>query len=643
MLKVIDLENEYGIKINKVSNKYVIDNRKFTNLKSVKEYLDYKIKNTEITENIKHKDYLRFKTILVNGKEININDCQFLEDIYSLINWQLIKNHHSVLSITVNEKILLLNPNLFDNREKTKMKQYQYITRYGDNGTTRQSITRKEVRILQLEDIISIYIYGISNGNKYDIQCNYKKDVEKKNTVLAPLQHQESISKLNNHIAFHSNKSNIFTDNGIDYQLSLKNNEVYIIINNELCSEAIGQYNFISIPSIEYHYKHNGGAINDKEKKLTLGKIKTYLNNKQYSLLYSYLSESKFINNYKKIMVNDEIVELKIVYFNNSIATFNLVKLDKTYLKITLYPNYLSIIKEFLNFYSVQIDNLKTNNEFKIFHYEDELNKLDIIKNQKIKAIHQKYINIRILLKQHFLEEYSLHKSSLNFLLSEYKKDKSMILYDEQEEIKTIYNKLSFKFDRFHNEIDRLNKIISKLETTLKNLELTDYKSVIKKLVDSAMNSDNNKRLNHLLGNNIPNTTKVYSINSKIEITNQDNKKSKISHKQLIKMTQKFIEKLENNCLLIEDKKFGFNYFIERINRDDPNNPFKEKINIPKHKINKKILEHFDNFLLELCLGNINRLTSLPYIYPNQDIKAWLKFNNYYLSKFGIEIIEIKP
>lgn len=646
MLRITTLENEYNVQIEKKSGKYCIDNRTFKNLTEVKEYLDLKIKNDSVIYEVKYKDYLRFKTIIINGKSIGINDCQFLEDLYGYINWQSIKNHHTVLSINVSESIILQNPNLFDNRQKTKMSEYQYLTRYGDKGNSKQAITRKEIKVLNLEDLISIYVYGISNGTKYDIQCIYKKKVKQEPQKLAPAQHKDIISKANNHIAFNSNKSTIYTYKGIDYQLSLKDNLIYLIVNNEECSNPIGQYNFLSIPSIEYHYRHNGGAINDKEKKMTLGKIKTYLNNKQYSSLYSYLSESKYIDSYKKIMVDNEIVELKIIYSNYSIATFNLVRLDKTYLKINLYPNYLDTVKQFIEFYSVQLDNIKTSLEFDIFRKEEELSKLEKIKDQKIKSIQSQCIADRKALKRGFMNYMSNYDNSdkLEHIVigAGYKQERLRLIDLEKSKIKTIYNELSLKFDSLTNQINALNLRIEKLNKTIQNLEISNYKSAIKKLVDSAMNSDNNKRLNHLLGSEHQDTKKVYSINSKVQITTSDKQKAKVSLKQIEKFTKKFIRLLDQNILEINDKKYGFKYFKTRINRNDPNNPFVEKLEISKQKLDKKILANFDTFIFELCISNMNRLTSLPYIYPNkEDMKTWVKLNNFYLNKYGIEIVEI--
>jgi hypothetical protein len=641
MLKLKDLESQYGVKINKVSNKYVIDNRTFTNLKDTQEYLEIKVKNDSIANDVKHKDYLKFKTILVNGKAINIKDCQFLDDLYGYINWYSIKKHHTVLSVTISENILLLNPNLFDNRRKTKMAEYQYLTRYGDSGNAKRAITRKELKVLNLEDIESIYVYGISKGTKYDIQCNYRKEVKQEVKQLAPDKHKDTISKANNHIAFNSNKSSVYSDNGIDYQLSLKDNKVYLTINNEYCDQAIGQYSFLSVPSIEYHYRHNGGAINDKEKKLTLGKIKAYLNNKQYSLLYSYLADSMYVDSYKKIMVKDEIVELRVKYFNDSIATFNLVKLDKTYLKIVLYPNYLDTVKQFLDLYSLQLDNIKTSLDFEVFKKEDELSKLDTIKDQKIENIHQKFKQFRIDLKKSFLTNYHLYNNRF-IALEMYHRERKQLLRSEKDDLKRVYEELSLRFNSLSDSIDKSNLRIEKLDKTIQNLEITDYKSAIKKLTDSAMNSDNNKRLNHLLGSEHHETTKVYSVNSKIQITNSDSQKSKVSMKQIEKFTKKFITLLDIGELVVNDKTYQFQYFTTKINRNNPDNPFIEKIEISKQKLDKKILANFDNFMLELCLSNLNRLTSLPYIYPNkEDIKAWIKLNNYYLNKYGIEIMEV--
>lgn len=581
------LNELYGVNIDKKGSKYTIDNKYFLNLAEVNEYLKYKVNNDKITDITKFEDYSRFKFILVNNKPLPHYNFEFLNQIYSLIQWDKIQNNQLCLSITLENKTELVIPNLYDNRNGTKMKEYQNKTRYRDRGNARQPITRIEQRVINLDRVISIYAYGIKTDthnriiDKFNSVNLYRKEIKRDSKLLAPIDHRLTIAKNNQFIHFKNNVSTVYRHKNIDYQCYLKQDQLFLAINNEFIPESIAQIKILSIQKYEYNYHTSGIIVNDTNKNLTMGKVKKYLNDHDYESLYKYLINPYLLGYEKRLNDQGNIEQLTLI-FSYGKAYFNVKSIQDT--RINSYKQN-SDISYYINLYLKTLESLIEKNDFKIMDIEDKLYSGEI-----------KTENIKIELRK--------------------------------------------KIDNLESEINKIQHEIS-LFSTITNSEINH---VINKFLKSIASKENTQSLNKSNGTEYQESLKITNVNKRLEVKNQNTGKfNKVSIKKIEKLALRFITLLEQNNLIIDDSKYCFNYFRVNINRDDFNNPYKEKINIRKDQLDSKILSDFNKFMLILCLDHFEPCTHKPLIYPSsvETIKQWLRLNNQYLNQYGIEIIEL--
>lgn len=581
------LNDLYSVNIEKQGSKYSIDNKYFLNLAEVKEYLDCKLNNEKITDITKFDDYSRFKFILINGKKLNHYNYVFLNQIYSLISWNKIQKNHLCLSITLESKTELIIPNLYDNRKGTKMKEYQNKVRLGDKGSARQAITRIEQKIINLDRVISIYAYGIKTDthnriiDKFNIVNLYRKDVKQDSKLLAPIEHKLSIAKNNQFIHFKNNVSTIYRHKNIDYQCYLKQDQLFLTINQESIPEPIAQIKILSIPKYEYNYHTSGSIVNDTNKNLTMGKVKKYLNDNDYEKLYSYLINPYLLGYEKRLNDQGNIEQLTLI-FSYGKAYFNIKSIQDTL--INSYRKNTDI-NYYIGLYIKNLESLSEKTDLEIMDIEDKLYSVEI-KTEK-----------------------------------------------EKIELREKIEKLENEINKIQDEIKLFSGISEK-----------DIYHVINKFLKSVSNKENTQSLNKSNGSEYHDSLKITNINKRLEVKNQNTGKfNKVSIKKIEKLALRFISLLDQNNLVIDNVTYSFNYFRINVNRSDFNNPYKEKINIRKSQLGTRILNDFNKFMLILCMDHFEPNSHKPLIYPSsvENIKQWLKLNNSYLSQYGIEIIEL--
>lgn len=722
------LEKKYKISINKIANKYIVNNQKDKPFKTLLEIDDYYTRKNEydLTPNKVISNHLgQFSKVIVNGKVIT-NDNQFLDSIYTLINWLLVKPYHNTLSINCSDKLLLLNPNLFANRQKAKIQEYQYQTRNGDQGNARKGIVRNEANVINENDVKSIFTYTSTYNDKTDLIdktnliCLYRKETKQKIEIPETKDHRLIIEKSNQSIAFSTSKSSYYYSKNLKWNIELKLGKVYLWVNDVMLHDPIGSYKILSVPSIEYNYNTNGIVKNDKNSNITLGKIKRLLNENKLETLWEYLINSQYVISYKKELNSQGKVEKLTIVFDRGKVYFTEKRLDKTYLNIYYYPNYLDTLEKDL---ILPIQNIKSkllsinstveglqldidNCEFEIeetqYILEDikqskeyrSLYSKDMILNKKLLEINScswllnnslipqdkgyierlKMLNYQI--KNSYNNRYFLTKNielytlklqtySILSVFCQYFEGYIDYLTELVPLLEYAKYKVNESMDKLTNKEDRLIKYytdkLGKLKITLNSLSIEqnkyqvlldsfnslnqhDLKVICDKLTQSAMNKDSNQRLCKLLGAQSNGTLKVFNTNKRIETKTQTGRVKRVSQKSIEKLLKVFISELDNFNIKHEDKSYGFKYFKEVINRDNPLQPFKEKVYIPKAKIDPKIRDNFEYFMVTLCLNHFCPNRSLPMIYPNKiNMKHWLKVNNNYLNEYGIEIVELIP
>lgn len=581
------LNDLYSVNICKEGSKYSVDNKYFLNLAEVKGYLDCKLNNEKITDITKFDDYSRFKFILVNNKPLPHYYFKFLNQIYSLIAWNKIQKNHLCLSITIEEKQELVISNQYDNRNHTRMKEYQNKTRLGERGNAREAITRIEQKVINLDRVISVYAYGIKTDehnriiDKFNIVNLYRKEIKQKTKILAPIDHKITIAKNNQFIHFTGNVSTIYRYKNIDYQCYLKQDQLFLTINKESIPEPISQIKILSLQKYEYNYHKSGVIVNDKNKNLTMGKVKKYLNDHDYEKLYSYLINPYLLGYEKRLNDQGNIEQLTLI-FSYGKAYFNVKSIQDT--RINSYRKNTDI-NYYIGLYIKTLESLSEKTDLEIMDTEDKL--------------------------------YS----------GEIKTEKEKI------ELREKIEKLENKINKIQDEIKLFSGILEK-----------DINHVISKFLSAVSNKENTQSLNKSNGSEYHDSLKITNINKRLEIKNQNTGKfTKVSIKKIEKLALRFISLLDQNSLVIYDATYGFNYFRVNVNRSDFNNPYKEKVNIRKSQLDTRILNDFNKFMLILCMDHFEPNTHKPLIYPSsvENIKQWLKLNNSYLSQYGIEIIEM--
>lgn len=589
--KKVDIEKKYSITIEKNKSKYEIvgiNDRLFNTLSEIVEYLECSLKNAQVTIEEKKASYGRFKLILLNNKPLKVDPLPiaFLNQIYGLIDFTKVKNHHNVLSINIEEKIELVTPYVYDNRQHTKLKTYEYKTKIGDHGTAREEITRIEQKVIKLDRVLSVYCYGAKFKekiivDKYDIVNLYRKEVKQDTKVLPPMVHKEVIAKVNQLIHFKHDRSVVYPYKGIDYQIWLDKGQLFLSINNEKIPHSIADFKILSIPSYEFNYHKVGSIVNDKNKNLTMGKVKILLQNKEYSTLYNYLNNTYVKGYQKKLDDKGNITHLEIIFDYGS-CYFERKVIQNT--NIYCYPQ-KSDLMQYIGYFIKTLEGIDINLEGQIMDNEDLLFS-DISEKEKIKL-------------------------------------RQKIKYLESEQLK------------IDNDIKKF-----------KSITIKDLNHVTRKFTKDITNIDNVKSLNKSNGSEYQETLKITNVNKRLSVKNSNTGTiNKVSIKKVEKLALRFIQLLDQNNLVIDDRVYGFNYFRITIYRDDFNNPFKDKINMKKSQIDYKILKTFDDFMLMLIMDHFSLSTNKPLIYPSSvsTIDKWLEKNNQYLAQYGIEIVELTP